>query len=200
MATQPSPRLTEQDYLALDRAAEYKSEFVDGAMHAMSGGTGRHSQLALRLALELMNQLKGRNCLVYNSDMRVRAGKRYNYFYPDLSVACGGSITLDGDVLESPIVIAEVLSPSTEDYDHGKKFAMYREIPSLKDYLLVHTEEVLIEHFTPQADGSWLLSYHKGMDAVVELVGIGCTVVLKDIYRGLFDGVAGTTPVADVAP
>ena len=196
MATQPSTMLSEQDYLALDRAAEYKSEFVDGEMYAMSGGTGRHSHLALRLAFELMNQLQGCNCLVYNSDMRVRVGKRRSYVYPDLSVVCGGSIILDDDLLESPIVIVEVLSPSTEDYDHGKKFALYREIPSLKDYLLVHTDEVLIEHFAPQADGNWLVSYHKGMDAVVQLISIGCSIALKDLYYGLFDGVAGS-PTAD---
>ncbi len=82
--------------------------------------------------------------------------------YPDLSVACGGSIVLDDDLLESPIVVAQVLSPSTEDYDHGKKFALYREISSLKDYLLVHTDQVLIEHFTPQAEGAGLVSQGNG--------------------------------------
>ncbi len=189
--------LSEQDYLALDRAAEYKSEFVDGEMYAMSGGTGRHSRLAIRLIVVLENQLEGGNCLVYNSDMRVHVGKRHSYVYPDLSVVCGGSIVLDDDLLESPIVIAEVLSPSTEDYDHGKKFALYREISSLKDYLLVHTDEVLIEHFAPQADGNWLVSYHKGMDAVLQLASIGCFIALKDVYRGLFDGVAGSPTTSD---
>ncbi len=118
--------------------------------------------------------------------MRIRIAKSKNYLYPDLSVVCGEEESLEVDIIENPTVIAEVLSPSTADYDHGKKFSIYREIPSLKDYLLVHTQEILIEHFTPQADGNWLLAYHQGMDAVVELKSIGCSIALKDIYSGVF--------------
>ena len=191
MATQPVVRLTEQDYLALERAAEFKSEFVDGEMYARSAVTSRHSRLTVRLAFVLMNQLQGSKCFVFNSDLRVRAPKSQSYLYPDLSVAYGEDDSLDGDILENPTVIVEVLSPSTADYDHGKKFSIYREIPSLKDYLLVHTQEIMIEHFTPQADGSWLLAYHKGMDAVVELKSISCTIALKDIYSGVFPANAG---------
>ena len=186
MASQPIVGLTEQDYLSLERAAEFKSEFVDGEMYAMSGGTSRHSHLAMTLGSELIGQLRGRKCLVFSSDMKVRIAKSKNYLYPDLSIVCGVEKSFEVDVLENPAVIVEVLSPSTADYDHGKKFSIYREIPSLKDYLLVHTQEIMIEHFTPQADGSWLLAYHKGMDAVVELKSIGCSIALKDIYSGVF--------------
>ncbi len=186
MASQPIVGLTEQDYLALERAAEFRSEFVDGEMYAMSGGTSRHSRLAIRFAVALDIQLKGRKCLVFSSDMQVRIAKSKNYLYPDLSVVCGEEESFEVDVLENPAVIVEVLSPSTADYDHGKKFSIYREIPSLKDYLLVHTQEIMIEHFTPQADSSWLLAYHKGMDAVVELKSIACSIALRDIYSGVF--------------
>ena len=93
MASQPIVGLTEQDYLALERAAEFKSEFVDGEMYAMSGGTSRHSYLAMKLGFELMGQLKGRKCMVFNSDMRVRIAKSKNYLYPDLSVVCVLAVT-----------------------------------------------------------------------------------------------------------
>ena len=186
MASQPIARLTEQDYLALERAAEFKSEFVDGKMYPRSDVTSRHSILTVHLGVVLMNQLQTLKYVVYNSDLRVRAAKSQSYVYPDLSVAANEDVSLDADILETPTVIVEVLSPSTSDYDHGKKFAIYREIPSLKDYLLVHTQEIMIEHFTPQTDGRWLLAYHKGMDAVVELKSIGCTIALKDIYSGVF--------------
>ena len=186
MATQPFPKLTEHDYLALERAADFKSEFVDGEIYAMSGGTFRHGGLAVRLIVELDNQLRGRHCRVFNSDVRVRAAKKGSYLYPDLSVVCGPIETFEGadDILANPIVIGEVLSPSTADYDHGKKFEIYREIPSLMDYLLIHSDEVFIEHFTRQPDGNWLLSDHKGADASLELPSIGCRLVLAGIYEG----------------
>ncbi len=85
--------------------------------------------------------------------------------------------------MTNPIVIGEILSPSTADYDHGKKFEIYREIPSLKDYLLIHSDEIFIEHFTRNLDGNWLLSDHKGTDAIVELPSIGCRLSLTEIYE-----------------
>ena len=189
MATQPIVRLTEQDYLSTDRASEHKSEYVDGEMYAMSGGSLRHSRLAVRSIVVLENQLSGRNCRVYNSDARVLCAKKRSYLYPDVSVVCGAEEALEStdDILVNPTIIVEVLSPSTADYDHGKKFAIYREIPSFNDYLLVHSDEVLIEQYTRQPAGNWLLSDHKGIEAVVELRSIGCTVALKDIYGSMFE-------------
>ncbi len=186
MATQPIPSLTEHDYLSFDRAADYKSEFVDGEMMAMAGGGLRHSRLAARLNYEFMRQLK--SCTVYTSDARVRTPKSASYFYPDVSVVCGESLTHDSsdDILINPCVIAEVLSPSTADYDHGKKFARYREIPMLRDYLLIHSTEILIEHYARQPDGNWLLSEGRGMEAVVALVSVDCTLALSSLYAGEF--------------
>ena len=191
MATQPIPKLTEEQYLALDRAADYKSEFVNGEMYAMSGGSFRHSILAVRIISDLDGKLRGSHCQVLNSDARVRAAKSGSYLHPDVSVVCGGIESVKGtdDILANPSLIVEVLSPSTSDYDHGKKFAIYREIPSLQDYLLVHTDEILIEQYTRQSDGNWLLSDHHGVDSVVQLTSIGCTLSLKDIYDGAFEGV-----------
>ncbi len=182
-------RLTEDEYLALDRAADYKSEFVDGKMYAMAGVGLRHSSLGVRMISELVGKLRGRNCEVFNGDARVRAAKTGSYLYPDVSVICGTVETYQGtdDILVNPCVIVEVLSPSTADYDHGKKFAIYREIPSLNDYLLVHTDEILIEQYARRSDGKWLLSDHAGMDSMLHLGSIGCTLSLKDIYEGAFE-------------
>ena len=186
MATQPLPIITEQGYLELDRAARYKSEFVDGAVYAMSGGTLRHSSLAARLIGYFSRQLDGKKCFVLTSDARIRTPKSGSYFYPDLSIICGEPEAYkdDKDLLVNPTVIVEVLSPSTSDYDHGKKFMHYREIPTLQDYLLVHTEEILVEQYTRQSDGMWLLSDHPGPDAIVSLSSINCALHPGPIYEG----------------
>lgn len=183
MATQPIPSLTGQEYLALDRTAEFKSEFADGIMYAMSGGSLRHSRVAVRLLAELERQLNGR-CEVFNSDARVKTPKSPAYFYPDVSVVGGVPQSPEGadDILTNPCLIAEVLSPSTSDYDHGKKFAHYREIATLQDYLLVHTDEILIEHYSRQPDGNWLLSERRGIDALVHLSALDCSLALARIY------------------
>ena len=189
MASLPLPKLTETEYLAIERAGEFKSEFVGGEMYAMSGGTLRHSSLALNIAFELRLQLKSRKCRLFNSDARVRTPLSVSYFYPDLSVVCG-EVQLykdSNDILTNPTVIVEVLSPTTADYDHGTKFAHYRQIPSLKDYLLVHTNEILIEQYTRQPDGgSWLLSEYAGTEAEVRLASIDCSVKLQAIYEDAY--------------
>ena len=184
MATQPI--ITEQEYLELDRAAHYKNEFVDGEMYAMSGGTLRHSSLAARLIGDFSRQLDGKKCFVLTSDARIRTPKSGSYFYPDLSIICGDPEAYNdcNDLLVNPIVIVEVLSPSTSDYDHGKKFTHYREIPTLQAYLLVHTEEILVEQCTLQPDGMWLLSDHPGPNAIVSLSSINCALHLGSIYEG----------------
>ena len=188
MATVPLPRLTEEDYLRIERAAETKSEFVDGEMYAMSGGSLPHGLLSARWIGELIAQLKGRGCFVYSSDVKVRSNRTGSYVYPDVSVVCGQPQTHQGadDILTNPTIIIEVLSPSTAGYDHGKKFALYREIPSLQDYILVHTDEPLVEKFSRQP-GSWLFREYTGLDASVHVASIDCRVDLVEIYAGIFD-------------
>lgn len=183
------PRLHEDDYLAIERIAGYKSEFVDGEMFAMSGGSYRHSDLAVTILAELKQQLKGRKCRVFNSDLRVRSSRGSSYFYPDISVVCGAiqSFQESNDILTNPTVIIEVLSPSTSDYDHGKKFAHYREITTLQDYLMVHTDAILIEQFTRQPNGDWLLSEHRGMEANLSIASIDCSLGLFNVYDGAIE-------------
>ncbi len=184
MATQPIPSLTEQEYLTLNRAADIKSEFADGIMYAMAGGTLMHAQLASRLIAELWRQIGSRPCIVFTSDAQVHTSKSPSYFYPAVSVVCGEPQTHEGsdDILTNPCVIAEVLSPSTADYDHGKKFAHYREIPTLQDYLLIHPDQILIEHYARQSDGNWLLSERRGMEALVNVSSLECSLALVRIY------------------
>ena len=184
MASLPTPRITEEEYLRLERAAEYKSEFVDGEIFAMSGGTRRHSRLAVNWIGELQLKLHGRGCSVFNSDLRIRTQSSGSYVYPDVSVVCGQPQTHesdDDDILTDPIVVIEVLSPSTADYDRGKKFELYREIPSLQDYILVHTGSVHVEQFTRQP-GSWLFREYHGAESSVSIASINCTVLLGDVY------------------
>jgi Uma2 family endonuclease len=186
MATAPTPRLTEEEYLRLERAAETKSEFVDGEMFAMSGGSRAHSALAANWIGELQSKLRGRNCIVFTSDLRIRTRRTGSYVYPDISVVCEEPQTNRNadDILPNPVVVIEVLSPSTEAYDRGKKFGLYREIPSLQDYILVHTDAVHVEHYSRQP-GSWLFREFSGIDASVHIASIDCTVALKDVYEGV---------------
>ena len=188
MATLPVARLTEQDYLTLERAAQYKSEFVGGEMFAMSGGSARHSLLAGQVRSELHAQLKGSGCAAFTSDLRVRTPIG-DQFYPDVSVCCGPMQTPDGsmDVYTNPVVIVEVLSPSTANYDRGLKSVLYREIPSLKDYLIFHYDAIHVEHYARQPYGSWLMQYHHGEDARIQLPSIRCELTLGSIYGGAMD-------------
>jgi Uma2 family endonuclease len=189
MATQSIPRVSEDEYLRLDRAAEYKSEFLDGEIFAMSGGSLRHSLLAGKWTALMINTLTGRNCHVFTSDARVRTSKTGSYLYPDVSVVCGGSKTHENsnDILINPQVVIDVLSPSTAGYDRGKKFERYREIESLRDYVLVHANSPHVEHFARQQDASWIFREYRGPEAVVPIASLDCTVSLAEAYSGVLD-------------
>ena len=150
--------LTEQHYLALERAAEFKSEYFDGEMFAMSGASMRHADLQSNIQGELFSALRSGDCRVYGLDFGIRVSSRM-YTYPDISVVCGKPLLADDsqDSLPNPLVIVEVLSPSAETYDRGLKFKHYRTIASLQDYILVTQTEIRIEHYTRQADNLWIL-------------------------------------------
>jgi Uma2 family endonuclease len=186
MVSNPVSKLTEEQYLAIERAAEFKSEFLDGVMYAMSGGSPRHSSLAVRILAELYGKLRGSECQVFGSDLRVRVSARM-YTYPDVSVVCGKLQLADAqnDVLLNPIVIFEVLSPSTELYDRGVKLQLYRTIPSLREYILVDQNKARIEQYIYQDATSWTLRDHQGLDAELKLDSIGAVLPLRLIYDGV---------------
>jgi Uma2 family endonuclease len=185
MASNPLPRITEAEYLALDRAAEIRSEFIDGEMVAMSGGTPEHSTVAVNLTVELGNRLGDGPCQVFNNDLRIRVRPGRMYTYPDLSVVCGELQFSDDirDTITNPSVIFEVLSPSTERYDRGKKFAFYENIQSLKSYVLVSQEEMLVEHFTRTEANTWTMRRHTKPEDELHIAEIGVSIPLAAIYR-----------------
>jgi Uma2 family endonuclease len=180
----PVHRLTEAEYLDLERRAEFRSEFLDGEMFAMAGGTSSHSLIKCNLIRALGNQLEQSPCVVYGSDMRVKVQMAGLYTYPDFSVACGRNQFEDEnkDTLLDPMVIGEVLSESREAYDRGKKFEMYRRIPSLREYLLVNQFEPLIEHYVRQDGGEWLLRGVAGLQSRLALPSLGITIDLAAVY------------------
>jgi Uma2 family endonuclease len=184
MASYPVRRkFTEQEYLTVERAAEFKSEFLDGEMHAMSGASKPHGRLQRNLIGELYAALRGGKWEVFTSDFRVRTSDRV-YFYPDVSVFCGEVRTTDrhDDTSTNPVVIFEVLSPSTEKYDRDVKFQHYRTIDSLADYVLVSQEEIRIEHYTRCADGTWNRRDYGSPQEELKIESIGVSIALDRIY------------------
>ena len=185
MASQPKTFLSPEEYLEIERRAEYKSEYFQGEMFAMAGASLVHNILVSRLVRDLGHQLRRGPCQVLPSDMRVRVSATGLYTYPDVSVVCGPPQLADehSDILLNPSFIAEVLSPSTEGYDRGRKFEQYRAIASLAEYLLVAQDRVHVELFARPADGRWVLSEASGPEATLELPGIGCRLSLADLYE-----------------
>ena len=174
---------TAAEYLALERRATYKSEYVNGHIIAMSGASRRHNLIAANISRELSSQLRGRPCESYISDMRVRVSETGLYTYPDVLAVCGDIRFADEqtDTLLNPTVIVEVLSASTEAYDRGDKFAHYRRLASLHDYVLVSQDAVRVEHYVRQGE-KWVLSEASLLTDTVSLASIQCTLVLEDIY------------------
>lgn len=183
MSSQPTTYLTPAQYLSVEREAEYKNEYIDGEMVAMTGASRKHNLITVNITSEIGQQLKGRTCEAYASAMRVRVPSSRLYTYPDV-VVCEEPVFEDDhlDTLLNPTLIVEVLSNSTELYDRGKKFGFYRTIESLKDYLLVAQDERRIEHYTKQADGRWLLAEYSSQEDVIELESIQCRLALGEVY------------------
>lgn len=184
MTVMTKPKLTPQEYLEMERRAETKSEYHAGQVYAMAGASARHNLIVFNLAYVLVGQLKGRPCLAYSSDMRIKVERAGLYTYPDAVVVCGKPALEDShqDTLLNPTAIFEVLSPSTEAYDRGAKFEAYRQVESLTDYVLISQDEALVEHYARQPDGRWLLTDYRDLEAVVALPSIGCTLPLAEIY------------------
>jgi Uma2 family endonuclease len=185
MSSLPSYYLSTEEYLALERQAEYKSEYVDGVMYAMEGGSERHNLITANLIISIGVQLRERPCRVYPSDLKVRVPNSKRFFYPDVSVVCGETKFADDerDVILNPVLIAEVLSESTAAYDRGKKFLSYQQIDSLQEYLLVSQDEILIEHYVRQETDAWIYTKAIGLEERITLPSIECDVALRDIYR-----------------
>lgn len=182
-------RWTPEEYLAFERSSPEKHEFFQGEIFAMAGATEEHNLLVGNLVTRLNIALEGKQCRVYPSDMRVKVAATGLYTYPDVTVACADRQLEDGrrDTLLNPQVIFEVLSDSTELYDRGKKFEQYRMLPSLREYVLVSQEQVLIEQYTRQEGDTWMLREHRA-GGRLWLEAIGCEIAVDEIYLRVFGG------------
>jgi Uma2 family endonuclease len=183
----PERRLTEAEYLEIERRADFKSEFFEGEMFAMSGGTRWHSIITANLVRALGNKLSHRGCVIFDSNMRVKVGETGLYTYPDVSVACEEQQFVDGemDTLLNPTLIVEVLSESTEKYDRGAKFRQYQSIPSLQEYLLVSQDAPRVELFVRQPNGKWLLQQAEGVDGKLESPTLRVVLELSEIFANV---------------
>jgi Uma2 family endonuclease len=171
-----------EDYLQLDRSSrEARYEYVDGSSTLLAGGTADHATICVNLTSLLHSALRGKECRVYNSDLRVRLS-RSRYVYPDLSVSCDAQDRGQTDILLSPRLIVEVLSPSTEAYDRGRKFALYRACPTVQEYMLVDAQHQSIEVYRREEGQGWTLRTFGPGDEVM-LESINARLAFAAIYE-----------------
>ncbi len=184
MSAQPKPFYTPEHYVELERDAEFKNEYLSGQIFAMAGGSPKHSKIISNVNGSAWSRLRGSSCQVYNNDLRVTIMQTGLKTYPDLTVVCGEAHfhPLDKDSLINPTVLFEVLSPTTEAYDRGEKWAHYRQLDSLQEYLLVSQDKALVEHYVRQEDGSWNFTAISDIQVSVTLPCLGCELPLTEIY------------------
>ncbi len=184
MAALPKVRISPEEYLALDRAAEIRSEYIDGDMVAMAGGSEDHNLIAFNLAAILHALLRRRPCKAYLADTRVRVSPT-RYLYPDAVVVCGEA-QFEGarrETLLNPTLVIEVLSESTEVFDMGRKFELYRALPSLQEYVLIAQDRTYVERRLRQPHDEWLLTIRNRLDESLPLVSIDGVLPLADLYE-----------------
>lgn len=190
MSTLGNRYITPEEYLRLEREAPYKSEYYYGIIYAMAGARESHDLIAGNAYFRLRAGFGSRGCRAHTSDMKVRTLAR-NYLYPDVSAYCGEPQFMDAtrDVLLNPTLLvevlsrSEVLSPSTEAFDRGKKFELYRSIPSLRDYLLIAADRGHADLYTRQANGQWLLSSFDRPEDELTVDSLGCRLKLVEVYE-----------------
>jgi Uma2 family endonuclease len=178
-----------EEYLDLEIHSLEKHEYYNGEIFAMAGATVEHNRIVSNTLIELGARLKGKDCVPYASDLRIKAEQSNLYTYPDISIICGDIKKSDDkfDTVTNPTVLIEVLSDSTKDYDRGSKFLIYRNIPSLQEYLVVDsTGAIMVEKHSRNQDGSWQLTDYDSKTDKVQLKSIGVELPLSDIYLGVY--------------
>lgn len=180
-----SQLMSEAEYLEFERASQSKHEFLGGDVFDMTGASRAHNLISGNVFASLHRQLRGKSCEIYHADMRLKISATGLYTYPDISVVCSEAQFSDEylDTLLNPTLIVEVLSPSTERYDRGKKFQQYRELPSLQEYVLIAQDSPRIERYLRQPEGLWQLADASGPDATLELTSIECKLSLAEVYE-----------------
>lgn len=180
-------KFTIEEYLGFEKTSEEKHEYYQGEIFAMSGPKVAHNIIAGNIYGELKQRLKGKPCRPFNSDQRIYIPQNSLFTYPDISIICGEIITLNNDDwnILNPSVIIEVLSPGTKDYDRGGKFKLYRDIASLKEYILIDTETISIEAFRINDSGYWELEEYKKPDTTLLVKTVQSTIPVGEIYEGI---------------
>lgn len=179
-----SPKLTPVEYFTWEEQQLCRHEYINGEVHAMSGGTQNHSRISLKFAALLDNHLSNSSCRVFNSDCRVNLVGSNDYTYPDASVSCDPRDKTTAQYITYPCLIVEVLSESTEAYDRGNKFFRYRQNPQLQDYVLISSQEVAIDLYRKSGDGRWEIINYRAED-VVELQSVNLSFSIEQVYRGI---------------
>lgn len=185
MTAQPVNMYSEEEYLEIEREADYKSEYYQGEIFAMAGAGHNHNRIVENLSIEIGGFFKGKSCRTYSSDQRLHIPQNGLYTYPDLLIVCGRNEFLDEkkDTIVNPAVIMEVLSPSTSGYDHGAKFHLYRSIPTLMEYVLIDSLSISAEVYRKGDDGLWFLASEAyNIGGCIELKSVGLSLTLRDIY------------------
>ena len=191
---EPAPKynfVSQEDYLVMERASDTKHEYYNGEIFAMSGASNEHNDIAYNINRLVAPFLHGKGCKLYGSDFRVHIPQNTLYTYPDFTIVCGKTETAEvyTDNLTNPAVIIEILSKSTADYDRGSKFTFYREITTLKEYILIDSTKISVEIFSKQDDNKWLLSEYKNLADSFYIASIQLTLFLKDVYEDVtFNG------------
>jgi Uma2 family endonuclease len=182
----PKKKYTLKEYLESDKNSEERYEYFDGEVFAMGGGSPNHARISLNVCTSLTQKLKGGRCEAFNSEMRVKVPTALPYRYPDASVVCGEPIfdEIDGQqMLVNPILIVEVLSPSTAAYDLGEKFTAYQSIDAFQEYLLISQDRPHVIQHVKQAKRRWLRIEVEGMDGEVKLESVNLTLNLSELYE-----------------
>ncbi len=179
--------MSPEEYLELERAATEKHEYIDGEMVAMAGGSPRHALICMNAGVALHQALKGKPCLTFSSDARLSVFWDRLITYPDVTVVCGKPEYTDDrkDTLANPTVLVEVLSPSTRNYDQGAKASLYRQLPSLREFLVIEQDHVFVEHYRRLPDDSWQIVTHTSAGASIRLDSLEVTLAVNELYAGV---------------
>lgn len=185
VARRPEPAFTPEEYLVQEEQSSQRHDYYRGKVYAHAGGSINHNRIAGNLNARFNFSLRKSHCEAFTSDMRLLVKSHDLYTYPDAMIVCGKPefARACNDTIVNPTVIVEVLSPSAQDYDRGQKFELYRAIPTLADYVLVHQDRVFVEYYHRQRDGRWILTEVTGVDAELALQAVEVSIPLREIYH-----------------
>ena len=177
--------MTIDEYLAMEDASTEKHEFIGGQVYAIAGASFAHNQIAANSLIDIGSFLRDKQCRIYGSDLKIHVKTESGFVYPDLSIVCNGPQFLEDrkDIVTNPSVIIEVLSPDTYDHDHGKKFMLYRQLPSLREYILISSMAMGVEKFVRNDSASWMLTECYKTEDVLSIESISYQTTLAALYR-----------------